>query len=104
MAEDAENHINSAVGGGGAVGRGGGGVSLQLILITWPQAVRQMRGVGGRGERRAGVGQITAHGDPCSSFSLSFFPLCVRRGFDKKTLLSAVPYTNVITVTTNRLP
>ncbi len=30
--------------GGGRVG--GGGVSLQLILITWPQAVRQMCGVG----------------------------------------------------------
>ncbi len=28
-------------------GGGGGGVFLQLILITWPQAVQQMRGVGG---------------------------------------------------------
>jgi hypothetical protein len=52
-----------------------------------------MRGVGGRGERRVGVGQITAHGDPYSSFSLSFFPLCVQRGFDEKILLSAVQYT-----------
>jgi len=73
---------------------GGGGVSLQLILITWPQAVRQMRGVGGRGERRGGVGQITAHNNPHSSFSLSFFPLCVRGGgFDEKILHLAVQYT-----------
>ncbi len=71
---------------------GGGGVSLQLILITWPQAVRQMCGVGGRGERRGGMGQITAHGNPHSSFSLSFFPLCVRRGFDEKILRLAVQY------------
>ncbi len=69
---------------------GGGGVSFQLILITWPQAVRQIRGVGERGERRVGVGQITAHGNPYSSFSLSFFPLCVRR--DEKILLSAAQY------------
>ncbi len=45
MAEDTENCSNSAM--GGAWVEGGGGVSLQLILITWPQAVRQMRGVGG---------------------------------------------------------
>ena len=70
----------------------GGGVSLQLILITWPQAVRQMRGVGGRGERRGGMGQITAHSNPYSSFSLSFFRLCVRRGFDQKILRLAVQY------------
>jgi hypothetical protein len=50
---------------------------------------------GGRGERRVGVGQITAHGNPYSSFSLSFFPLCVRRGFDEKILLSAVQYSTV---------
>jgi hypothetical protein len=30
------------------------------------------------------VGQITAHSNPFSSFSSSSFPLCVRRGFDKK--------------------
>jgi hypothetical protein len=75
------------------VGGGGGGVFLQLILIRWPQAVRQMRGVGERGERRVGVGQITAHGNPYSSFSLSFFSLCVRQGFDEKILISAVQYT-----------
>jgi hypothetical protein len=38
------------------------------------------------------VGQITAHSNPHSSFSLSFFPLCVRRGFDEKILLLAVQY------------
>jgi hypothetical protein len=76
-------------------GKGGGGVSLcQLILIMWPQAVRQMRGVGrGRGERRADMEQIAAHSNPRSSFSSSFSPLCVQRGFDEKTLLSAVQYT-----------
>ncbi len=61
----------------------GGGVSLQLILITWPQVVRQMRGVGsgevGGGEGRGGVKQITAHSNPYSSFSLSFCPLCIGR-------------------------
>ncbi len=38
------------------------------------------------------MGQITAHGNPHSSFSLSFFPLCVRRGFDEKILRLAVLY------------
>ncbi len=38
------------------------------------------------------MGQITAHSNPYSSFSLSFFPLCVRRGFDVKLLLSAAQY------------
>ncbi len=47
LVEVAENCYNPAM-GSVWVG-GGGGVSLQLILITWPQAVRQMRGVG-RGE------------------------------------------------------
>ncbi len=65
----------------------GGGVSLrQLILKTWPQAVRQMRGVGrgeGGGGERGDMKQITAHSNPYSSFSLSFCPLCIRRGFDK---------------------
>jgi hypothetical protein len=36
------------------------------------------------GGRRVGVGQITAHSNPYSSFSSSSFPLCVRRGFDEK--------------------
>ncbi len=41
-------------------------------------------GGGEEGRRRAGVGQITAHSNPYSSFSSSSFPLCVRRGFDEK--------------------
>jgi hypothetical protein len=47
---------------------------------------------GGEGEKRGGMGQITAHSNPYSSFSLSFFPLCVWRGFDEKLPLSAVQY------------
>ncbi len=35
------------------------------------------------------MGQITAHGNPCSSFSLSFSLLCVRRGFDKNSAFSS---------------
>ncbi len=46
----------------------------------------------GEGGRRTGVGQITAHSNPYSSFSSSSFPLCVRRGFDEKILHSAAPY------------
>jgi hypothetical protein len=38
------------------------------------------------------MGQITAHSNPHSSFSLSFFPLCVRRGFDEKILHLAVQH------------
>ena len=37
-----------------------------------------------RGGERGGMKQITAHSNPHSSFSLSFFPLCIRRGFDEK--------------------
>jgi hypothetical protein len=95
LAEVAENCPNSAM-GGVWVGERGGGVSPQLILIKWPQAVRQMRGVGGgKGERRGGMGQITAHSNPHSSFSLSFFPLCVRRGFDEKIQLLAVQHNHI---------
>ncbi len=36
------------------------------------------------GEGRGDMKQITAHSNPYSSFSLSFFPLCIRRGFDEK--------------------
>ena len=36
------------------------------------------------GEGRGGMKQITGHSNPYSSFSLSFFSLCVRRGFDEK--------------------
>ncbi len=41
-------------------------------------------GGGWREERRGDMGQITTHSNPYSSFSLSFFPLCVQRGFDEK--------------------
>ncbi len=107
LAEVAKNRPKSAM-GGTWVGERGGGVSPQLILITWPQAVRKMRGVGGgRGERRGDMGQITAHSNPHSSFSLSFFPLCVRRGFDEKILHLAVQYrynifATSVTVTNSR--
>ncbi len=30
------------------------------------------------------MGWITAHSNPCSSFSSSSYPLCIRRGFDEK--------------------
>ncbi len=41
-------------------------------------------GEGGGGERGGGdIQQITAYSNPYSSFSLSFYPLCIRRGFDK---------------------
>jgi hypothetical protein len=70
----------------GVWGRGGFS-SRQLILITWPQAVRQMRGVGRGGSWREGergdMKQITAHSNPYSSFSLSFCPLCILQGFDE---------------------
>ncbi len=33
---------------------------------------------------RGDMKQITAHSNPYSSFSLSFRPLCIRRGFDEK--------------------
>jgi hypothetical protein len=36
------------------------------------------------GGRRGGMEQITAHSNPYSSFSLSFFPLCIRQGFVEK--------------------
>ncbi len=48
MAEVAEKRPKSAM-GGTWVGERGGRSLPQLILITWPQAVRQMRGVGGEG-------------------------------------------------------
>ncbi len=53
LAEAARICYNPAV--GSVWGGGGGEVSLQLILITWPQAVRQMRG-GGGGKLEGGEG------------------------------------------------
>ncbi len=69
MAEDAENYTNSAWGGRGW---GGGGVSLQLILITWPQAVRQMRGVGGEGGEEGWRGTDNSSWQPLFLFLLVF--------------------------------
>ncbi len=83
MAEDAENHINSAMRGRGGRGKGGG----RSLPSANPDnvaagGVTDALCVGGGG-RRVGVGQITAHSNPCSSFSLSSFPLCIRQGFDE---------------------
>ncbi len=41
-------------------------------------------GGGGREGREAGEKQIRAPSNSCSSFSSSSYPLCIRRGFDKK--------------------
>ncbi len=51
---------------------------------------------GGEGgeEGWRGIDNSSYCSNPCSSFSSSFFPLCVRRGFDEKILRSAVQYTN----------
>ena len=46
-----------------------------------------MHGVGRRevgGGERGDMKQITAHSNPYSSFSLSFFSLCIQQGFDEK--------------------
>jgi hypothetical protein len=79
------------------VGGGGGGRSLPSAN---PDNVAAGGATdarcGGRGERRGGMGQITAHSNPHSSFSLSFFPLCVRLGFDEKILHLAVQHNNVL--------
>ncbi len=91
MAEDAEiTQIQPW--GGGAMGGGGRSLPLANPDNVAAGGATDARCGGGRGERRVGVGQITAHGNPGSSFSLSLFPLCVRRGFDEKILLSAVQY------------
>ncbi len=51
---------------------GGGGVSLQLILITWPQAARQMRGVGGEGGEEGWRGTDNSSWQPLFLFLLVF--------------------------------
>jgi hypothetical protein len=78
------------------VGGGGGGRSLPSANPYNVAAGGATDGGGeGGGERMGGAGQITAHSNPHSSFSLSFFPLCVRRGFDEKILHSAMQYNSV---------
>ncbi len=54
----------------------------------------------GGGEGRGGMKQITAHSNPCSSFSLSFFPLCIRRGFDEKIPHVAVQHKIPVRIST----
>jgi hypothetical protein len=70
--------------GGGCGGRGEGGLP--------PPANPDNVAAGGATDARCGEGggswrgdmkQITAHSNPRSSFSLSFYPLCIRGGFDK---------------------
>ncbi len=79
MAEFAENCYNPAM---GSMWVGGGGRSL-------PSANPDNVAAGGATDARCGEGrgdmkQITAHSNPYSSFSLSFFPLCIGQGFDEK--------------------
>ena len=68
MAEVAENCYNPAIG----EYVGGGGASLQLILITWPQAVRQMPGVGGEGGEEGWRGTDNSSWQPLFVFLLVF--------------------------------
>jgi hypothetical protein len=44
---------------------------------------------GGRGGEGGGLQQITAHSNSYPYFSLSFCPLCIRRGFDKNSARSS---------------
>ncbi len=75
---------------GGGRGWGGGGVSLQLILLTWPQAVRQMQGAGrggGRGvtlDKRVMFALLPSAFSSPFHFSFASFWLAVRLFLDKK--------------------
>ena len=89
MAEVAENCPNSAMGRTWV--RGGRSLPSANPDNVAAGGATDAR-CGGEGERRGGMGQITAHGNPHSSFSLSFFPLCVRQGFNEKILRLAVQY------------
>ncbi len=77
------------MGGGGAVGRGRSLPSANPDNVAAGGATDAQCGGEGGGGRRAGVGQITAHSNPYSSFSLSSFPLCVRRGSMKNFAFSS---------------
>ena len=84
LAEDAENCPNSAMGRTWV--RGGRSLpSANPDNVAAGGATDARCGEGGswRGER-GDMKQITAHSNPYSSFSLSFYPLCMRRGFDEK--------------------
>jgi hypothetical protein len=69
-------------------GRGvGGGGALPCSFSTDKPGRRQVKWCAGWGERGEGEGcsqQITAHNSSYSFFSLSFYPLCIRWGFDEK--------------------
>ena len=78
--------------GGGRGGRSLPSANPDNVAAGGATDARCVEGVSWRGERRGGMGQITAHSNPHSSFSLSFFPLCVRRGFDEKILHLAVQH------------
>ncbi len=73
---------------------GGGGSSLPSANpdnVAAGGATGARCGGGGCWRReRGGMKQITAHSNSYSSFCLSFFPLCIRRGFDEKILHEAV--------------
>jgi hypothetical protein len=77
------------------VGGEGGGRSLpsanpDSVAAGGAADARCGEGEEGGGAGRDGMKQITAHSNPYSSFSLSFFSLCIRRGFDEKILQVAV--------------
>ncbi len=81
------------------VGVWGGGFSLVLlillILITQQQAgaIDAQCGGGEKGGKGGEEGLLTAdnnNSNSNSSFSLSFCPLCIRKGFDKKFLHAMV--------------
>ncbi len=67
---------------------GGGGVSLLPVNpdnVAAGGATDARCGEGGSWRwERSGMKRIKGHSNPYSSFSLSFCPLCIRRGFDKK--------------------
>ncbi len=66
----------------------GGGLSIVLLILINIAAGRCNGAQGGGGGGRQGGGgcsqQIATHNNLYSSFSLSFCPLCIRRGFDEK--------------------
>jgi hypothetical protein len=74
------------VGGGGGCGGGGGDLpppaNPDNVAAGGATDARCREGGSWRGEG-GDMKQITAHSNPYSSFSLSFCPLCIRRGFDK---------------------
>ncbi len=88
MDEVAENCSNSAIGSTG-VGEREGGRSLPSanpdnVAAGGATDARCGEGEEGGREGRGGVKQIMTRSNPYSSFSLSFFSLCIRQGFDEK--------------------